>query len=222
MRHPPFDFSTITGFATQLWYLTSRKIPALSSSHTCSFIAFVLSAPRLRLLWIFGSTDGYVFKQCSIMLRGTPVMSAGVQANISMFRNNSCFRRVLMFDEMAWPIVTVCSGYLRFKTHFSGSVVETFAAFVGRSSSVDITSFLAYMIATPVLVGKPIAEWGVEVTIFSSPCVSLPISISCLDFTGITMKFTFVVLECFPSENVTGKLIWPRGKIISLQNPDKG
>ncbi|MFS8034808.1 hypothetical protein Hanom_Chr17g01585561 [Helianthus anomalus] len=50
------------------------------------------------------------------MSRGTPVMSAGVQAKISMFLNSSCFICVLISDEMAWPNVTVCSGYLRFNT----------------------------------------------------------------------------------------------------------
>ncbi|KAJ0704594.1 hypothetical protein HanPI659440_Chr14g0564391 [Helianthus annuus] len=198
-------------------------IPAFSSSNTCSFIASCLMSPRCRLACTTGFASSETFSRCSAICRGTPTISAGVQANTSMLSCSNFFSAARVRSDIAGPRVTVCSGYALFNTHFSASMRGAgLLAFAGRISSVASTSLLAYIKAMPVLVGKPMAECGAEQIMLKSPCDSLPRRMSCLECAGSTMNVTSSVFEFLPSESNTGNDICPRGKTASLQKPVSG
>ncbi|KAJ0889309.1 hypothetical protein HanRHA438_Chr09g0411511 [Helianthus annuus] len=138
-------------------------------------MAFAFSLLKLRLPWATGSADGLIFRQCCAMSRGTPVMSAGHQANISLLLDNSAFSCIRVAGEMVCPNEMVCSGYSSFRTHFSGSFdAEGLTTFAGGSSSMYMTSLLEYRIATPVSVGNPHAACEIDVIILNSLCDLLP------------------------------------------------
>ena len=164
-----------------------------------------------------------MFRQCCATSRGTPVMSAGHRANMSLLLDSNSFNCTRVAGEMACPNRMVCSGYSSFRTYLSGSFdVEGLATFVGGSSSTYMTSLLEYRIATPVSVGNPHAACGIEVIMLNSLCDLFPSKTSWRDVAGITMKFTVTVRECSPSERVTGNAICPNGKTASLQKPVRG
>ncbi|MFS7936855.1 hypothetical protein Hanom_Chr05g00420701 [Helianthus anomalus] len=66
-------------------------IPAFNSSITCSFMASCFVSPKWRLACTTGFASSETFSRCSAMCRETPTISASVQANTSMFSNNSFF-----------------------------------------------------------------------------------------------------------------------------------
>ncbi|MFS7890205.1 hypothetical protein Hanom_Chr00s000008g01616011 [Helianthus anomalus] len=198
-------------------------IHAFSSSSTCSFMTSCFMSPKCRLACTTGFASSETFRRCSAMCRGTPTISAGVQANTSMFSCSNFLSAARVKSDMAGPRVTVCSGYALFNTHFSASVHGAgLLAFAGLISSVAKTSLLAYISAMPVSVGNPTAECGAEQIILKSPWDSLPRRMSCLECAGSTMNVTSLVLEFLPSESNTGKDICPKGKTASLQKPVSG
>ncbi|GKG03986.1 hypothetical protein Tco_0314373 [Tanacetum coccineum] len=52
-----------------------------------------------------------MFKRCSAMERGMPVLSAGLQANISKFSFSKLQSSILPISDRLPPIVTICFGY---------------------------------------------------------------------------------------------------------------
>ncbi|MFS8001941.1 hypothetical protein Hanom_Chr13g01196221 [Helianthus anomalus] len=85
-------------------------MPAFSNSSTCSFMAACFISPKWRLACTTGFASSETFRRCSATCRGTPTMSAGVQANTSMFSCNNFLSIARVRSDIAGPRVTVCSG----------------------------------------------------------------------------------------------------------------
>ncbi|GKD83563.1 hypothetical protein Tco_1350402 [Tanacetum coccineum] len=86
-------------------------IPASTSLTTSSWIALFLSGACPLLFCLIGWHPSRMFKRCSATERGTPVMSASFQANISKFSFSKLQSSILPFLDRLPPIVTDYSGY---------------------------------------------------------------------------------------------------------------
>ncbi|GKD73774.1 hypothetical protein Tco_1332056 [Tanacetum coccineum] len=78
-----------------------------------------------------------MFKRCSAMDLGTPVISAGFQANISKLSLSRLQSSILPFSDKLLPIVIVCSGY----SGWIATLIPSMAvgSFGGRAFCVSAT-----------------------------------------------------------------------------------
>ncbi|GKD75014.1 hypothetical protein Tco_1333296 [Tanacetum coccineum] len=135
-----------------------------------------------------------MFKRCSAMDLGTPVIFAGFQANISKLSLSRLQSSILPFLDNLPPIVTVCSGYSGWIATLIPSVAVS--SLGGRTICVSATI---------------LHSAGIMVLLW---IVTVPPSIR---------NFSIPVLvECSPSPKVTISDIYPNGQDISPLNPRRG
>ncbi|GKC83089.1 hypothetical protein Tco_1138806 [Tanacetum coccineum] len=132
-----------------------------------------------------------MFKRCSAMDLGTPVISAGFQENISKLSLSRLQSSILPFSDKLSPIVTVCFGY-------SGWIATLIP-----SAATGSLGGRAFCVSTTILHSA-----GIMVLL---RIVTIPPSIE---------NFSIPVLvECSPSPIVTVSDICPNGQDISPLNP---
>ncbi|GKD26683.1 hypothetical protein Tco_1232897 [Tanacetum coccineum] len=137
-----------------------------------------------------------MFRRCSAMCLGTPVISVGFQAKMSKLCWSSPNNLLRPSSVRVEPIITVCSGYSEF------IAILTLSSIIGLvadkvSSAVDET---ACNFLTPGLPIIPLYE----------------------DDDLTTMKFIQAEAECSSSPLLINNCICLIGHIISLLNPIKG
>ncbi|GJU13546.1 hypothetical protein Tco_1135942 [Tanacetum coccineum] len=110
-----------------------------------------------------------MFKRCSAMNLGTPVMSAGFQANISKLSLRRLQSSILPFSDRLPPIMTVCSGY---------------------------SGWIATLIPS-VTVGSWVGEFGASVTILHSAGITVLLRIVTIPPSTGNLSIPALV-ECSP------------------------
>ncbi|GJU04636.1 hypothetical protein Tco_1121066 [Tanacetum coccineum] len=110
IRQLPSAFFTRTGFDIQVGYFTGLTIPALNHSVTSLVIARLFSEQNTLLFCLTGVTDGLACRECLMILFGTPVISDGSHAKMSLFLFNKLFNWASPSGERFFPITTNCSG----------------------------------------------------------------------------------------------------------------
>ena len=106
MRQVPFFFSTRTGFASHVGWMTSMMNPAASSRAISSPIARRRSSWNRRSGCLTGLASGLTFSWCSASSLGTPGMSLGFQANISRFARRKSMSALSYAESRPAPIRT--------------------------------------------------------------------------------------------------------------------
>ncbi|GKA83562.1 hypothetical protein Tco_0805157 [Tanacetum coccineum] len=155
------------------------------------------------LFCLMGWHPSRIFKRCSAMDLGTPVISAGFQANMSKFSLSKLQSSILPFFDRLPPIVTVYSGYSRWIATLIPSAAVGYwgGGPLGASATIlhsaDGTTLIFWNPGRPI-----IPLYGDE------------------DLT--TMKFIRALIECFPSPKDTISDICPKGQDISPLNPIRG
>ena len=115
----PLTFLTMTVFETQVWYSTSRKLPAWIRYVTWQFMAWECSRERLCLFCLIGGAYWFNPRLCSANSLGMSVMSDGCQANTSRLFASSCTNWFWTWGEMSTLIVIGWSGYFGSMTTFT-------------------------------------------------------------------------------------------------------
>src|SRR3954471_5171015 len=103
----PFFFSTRTGFASHLEYLTGRMKPAASRRCTSSAMARRRSSLKGRSDCLTCRALGSVLSLCSASSLGTPGMTEGFHAKMSQFSRRNSMSALSYAGLMPVPIVTV-------------------------------------------------------------------------------------------------------------------
>ncbi|GJU25485.1 hypothetical protein Tco_1164106 [Tanacetum coccineum] len=130
-----------------------------------------------------GGHPSRIFKRCSAMLRGTPVISAGFQAKTSKFCPSRVHSSLCPFSVRVDPMAIVYSGMI----------------------------LLLRNVTVPPSTGNfsiP-CDVGGMARIFLIP--GLPIILLCWDSDLTTMKFIHAEVECPSLPIFTSKDIWPNG-----------
>ncbi|GKC39707.1 hypothetical protein Tco_1052091 [Tanacetum coccineum] len=141
-----------------------------------------------------------MFKRCSAMDLGTPVISAGFQENISKLSLSRLQSSILPFSDKLSPIVTVCFGY-------SGWIATLIP-----SAATGSLGGRAFCVSATILHSA-----GIMVLL---RIVTIPPSIENFSIPDLTtMKFIRVLVECSSSPIVTVSDIYPNGQDISPLNP---
>ncbi|GJW69497.1 hypothetical protein Tco_0126414 [Tanacetum coccineum] len=147
-----------------------------------------------------GGHPSRIFRQCSTMDIGMPVMSAGFQANTSKLYLSRLQSSILPFSDKLPPIVIVCSGYSGWIATFIPYAV---AGFLGGGSFV-----------APVTRLQP-----ADIVVLLPRRTMIPLY---GDGDLTTMKFIVVLVECSPSSRDAANDICPNSYDISSLNPRSG
>jgi hypothetical protein len=112
IHHLSFFFLTITTFANQLGYRTSRINPTSNSLCSSSFVAATFSSD---IFYFLGLAEGFTCSLCSIISMLTPIRSEVCQAKTSLFLSRNESSSASSLADKSWEIITSLSGTLRSK-----------------------------------------------------------------------------------------------------------
>src|SRR3954469_9922502 len=155
----PFFFSTRTGFASHLEYLIGRMKPAVSRRCTSSAMARRRSSLKGRSNCLTGRTLGSALSLCSASSLGTPGMSEGFHAKMSLFSRRNSMSAPSYAGLMPVPIVTV---WLELPGTSSTVLVCVVAskAEVLPPSELGFLSMVGSSLLTPLVLGELICVVG--------------------------------------------------------------
>ncbi|MFS7908477.1 hypothetical protein Hanom_Chr01g00083581 [Helianthus anomalus] len=122
-------------------------------------MASCLTSPRWRLACTTGFASSEIFRRCSAMCRGTPTISAGVQANTPMFSCSNFLSVARVKSDMVGPRVTVCSGYVLFNTHFL-PLCARMSCLECAGSTMNVTSSVLEFLPSESNTGSDICPRG--------------------------------------------------------------
>jgi hypothetical protein len=143
IRHLPLFFLTITTFANQHGYRTSRMNPASNGLCTSAFTTATFLPDILWSFGFLGLAEGFTYSLCLIISLLTPIISEVYHVKTSLFLSRNESNSAFLLADKSWEIITALSNTLGSK----GTLLVSHSGSIGLL--MRLPSFL--LLTSPLL-----------------------------------------------------------------------